>query len=209
MQINELQEWVSYHDSLFPDFAKWFRSADTAEQLDVRNSAWHGRLSRFRLDQVKKQSLAMFESRDKPKFNGDHLDWIMGRLNPRPQLNSSFAQGFRGQICQQCNGTGIVSVVFFEQRLTVGGRPLPNNRGPAACRCAAGKHMNDRRKDHPECDPLPVFHSDSMAADIPERPTRDELAQCRERLMVHHPKWMLILSSIERRIERRQREVAG
>lgn len=192
MTDHEMTEWIGAHDMGFPGFKDWFRAADTPELLQIRKRLWHGRLARYSYHQMVSQTEAMFSTREKPQYFSDHLDWICNRLSPRPQHNSSFSHGLK---CEACNGTGIISVIFFDQRYTVGGQPLPGNRGPAACRCPIGQHLNERRAAHPECQKLPEWIDSQMVMDVAERPTAEELEECRQRL-AESPGWLAVLDKV-------------
>jgi hypothetical protein len=109
--------------------------------------------------------------------------------------------------CQLCNGTGIVSVVFFHQRYTEGGCPLPENRGPAACKCSRGKWLNDRRREHPEGRLLPKFDSLEMRLDIPEPLTEHEREELLERLKRHNPRLLQVILRGDRMHEQKNAEV--
>lgn len=193
MTSEELKDWLQFHDAVFPGFLDWFRAAESAELLQVRARLWQGRLAPYSGSQTKKQTEAMFASREKPKFWSEHLDWIMNRLCPRPLLNDT---GNFIAKCELCNGTGIVSVVFFQQRYTPGGHPLPGNRGPAACKCAKGKWLNDRRQEHPDGTALPWYESSKMQADVAESITGEELLQCRRRLGDKNSEWFSVIDKI-------------
>lgn len=201
---SEFHDWLHVHEAGFPGFTEWWQTADSQEQLRIRARLWQGRLSRYSLNQMIASTEAMFEAREKPKYFGEHLDWICNRLNPRPQHNASFSHG---QKCEACNGTGIVSVIFFDQRYTVGGNPLEGNRGPAACRCGVGRHLNERRGEHPDCARLPEWIGSQMAPDVIERPTPEEVQECRERLSQLHPGWCQVLQKLERRMAQRREAV--
>lgn len=197
MDANEFKSWTAFHNAIFPGFLDWFRQAETPELMQVRARLWVGRLSPYSPRQVQQQSEAMFNSTDKPKFWSEHLDWMMIRLAPRPLLNG--AANFTVK-CDLCKNSGMVSVVFFEQKFTVNGHPLPGNRGPAACRCAKGRWLNDRRALHPDTPKLPEFDSAKMQPDVQEAMTGEEYLQCRQRLSEHHPMWIRAIDKVGERL---------
>jgi hypothetical protein len=197
MDTNEFKSWTAFHNAIFPGFLDWFRHAETAELMQVRARLWVGRLAPYSPRQVQQQSEAMFNSLEKPKFWSEHLDWMMVRLSPRPLLNDSSRFTVK---CELCHGTGMVSVVFFEQRYTVGGNPLPGNRGPAACNCSKGRWLNDRRSEGKDCSPLPWFDTATMQPDIFEPMSGEELLQCRSRLGQTNYGWFKAIDKVGERL---------
>ncbi len=137
-------EWLNYHDAAFPGFESWWSNAgDTT--VEARLQLWLGRVSQFSLQQMRQATELMFNSPDKPKFHSEHLDWLCIRLRPRPLLNSIDSRPKQAK-CRLCNDTGMLTVIFREQRFTPNGNPLENNTGPVACKCPVGQWLNDARK---------------------------------------------------------------
>lgn len=209
MTSDELKQWINYHDAIFPGFKGWYVAADSPELLQVRMRMWAGRLAPYSLRQAEAQTEAMFIAREKPKFFSDHLDWIMARLSPRPLLNGTVRSGSYESRCELCNGSGMVSVVFFEPRFTPDGQPLPGNRGPAACMCNKGIWLNNRRADHQEGTQLQPYDARKMQPDLPEELTADEVAECRQRLGDSNPSWLAAVDRLSRRMRTTQRRIGN
>lgn len=167
MRHDEFQIWLQYHDALFPGYAAWFNGTGD-DSVTIRITAWLNRFSQFSLAAVQNASVAMFESRDKPKYHSEHLDWICNRLRPKPLLNDSGPVPHLRK-CGLCRDTGMVDVIFHHQQYTPGGNPLHGNRGPAACKCSFGVRLNTGRQNHPEGRPLPVYDATQMDVPQPRR----------------------------------------
>lgn len=164
MNRAELLDWLTYHDAGFPGFADWFLNCESAT-LEQRIQLWLNRLSQFSHGQLSAQTDAMFGSLEKPQYNNQHLDWICMRLRPRPLLNQA-EYGTAPRKCELCNDTGIVTVIFREQRFTPSGRALEGNTGPAACKCSKGRWLNDCRAKSPGGTELQML--DFAMMDLPQ-----------------------------------------
>jgi hypothetical protein len=142
MNSNEMREWLTYHDAAFHGYLAWMKKAhdgtDTA--LKDRMNLWAGRVADVPTDVARRATEAMFNNGvDLP--NGKHLGWICDFNSRQKPEQEAFSH-----TCRLCNGTGIVSVKFFHDRLTFGGNPLPDNIGQAACQCSEGRHLNEMRE---------------------------------------------------------------
>jgi hypothetical protein len=102
--------------------------------------------------------------------------------------------------CQLCNGTGIVSVVFFRQRITEGGCRLEDNKGPAACKCSRGIWLNKRRSEHPEGRQLPPFDQSEMRLDIAEPLTAEQRELLMRRLKHRNPLLHAVITRTDKRM---------
>ena len=102
--------------------------------------------------------------------------------------------------CQLCNGTGIVSVVFFRQRFTEGGCPLEDNKGPVACKCSRGVWLNKRRSEHPEGRQLPPFDQNEMRLDIPAPLTPEQRELLMRRLKHRNPLLHEVITRTDKRM---------
>lgn len=195
MSRDELCEWLDYHEAAFPGFLAWFQQTDSDAVLNQRMSLWMNRLSQFSVASVRGQTDAMFVAFDKPRYFSEHLDWVCNRLRPRPLLNENASNAPRK--CGMCNDTGMLTVIFRQQRFTPGGAPLPENTGAVACKCSRGQWLNDRRGAHPEGRQLDVYEPALM--DLPQpirlsdgerrriaseiQATRPDLAQAMKKIM--------------------------
>ena len=176
----ELGQWLQYHDSLFPGYLNWFQTGEPAA-ISVRMEAWGRRLGSFSASHVQQASNALFEAREKPRYHSEHLDWLCNYLRPRPLLNQTDVSVPRR--CGLCNDTGIVTVIFHRQRYTVRGVPLPDNTGPAACKCSKGTWLNDRRDGAR----LEVYDASSMDLPQPVRLSPEERRAIVSRLRQRSP----------------------
>ena|GEM_PF-5270805 len=197
MNRTELKQWVKTHDSAFQGFQAWMESGDTASVMQ-RFDWWSDILKDVSLEQARAASRTMLGSDTRPKFFSDHLDWLQGRFKPKALGNS--AQSIRIIKCEMCNGTGIVSVVFFSRRFTEGGCPLPDNKGPAACKCSRGIWLNDRRGQHPDDRQLPKFDPDEMRLDIPEPLTPEQRELLMRRLKHRNPLLHAVITRTDKRM---------
>ena len=142
MTNSEMQTWLKYHDAAYPGYLAWMRKAHdgTDNAMKDRLTLWAGRVASVSMGIARRATEAMFNNGVDLPF-GKHLGWVCdfnSRQKPERELFS--------HVCQMCNGTGIVSVKFFNDRKTFGGNPLPDNVGQAACRCSEGKHLNEMRE---------------------------------------------------------------
>lgn len=204
MTFSDFKEWLRSHDAAFPGFQAWIESGDNGS-VKQRLQLWFDQLREVTLEQARSATKVMFGSDTKPKFFSEHIDWILARFRPRQLANST--QPLHLICCQMCNGTGICSVVFFRPQHTEGGMPLPENRGPAACKCSRGKWLNDRRREHPEGRLLPAFDSLEMRLDIPEPLTEREREELLERLKRHNPRLLQVILRGDRMYQQRDAEV--
>ncbi len=158
MNQGEFTTWIGHHDAAFNGFRDWINRAER-ETLDKRLQMWVSRLERVPLPSATKATEFMFNSGfDQPytKHLGYVVQWHT-RHNPERDLR-------RFNTCDLCNNTGIVSVRFFDDQLTIGGNRLPGNIGQAACRCSCGNHVNAcRSKDtHPDATKFYTFDPAKM-----------------------------------------------
>ena len=138
----EMQLWLKYHDAAFPGYLTWMARANETGDTVMRDrlNLWAGRVADVPADVARRATESAFNNGLDLPF-GKHLGWVCD-FNSRQKPER---EAFR-HTCGLCNGTGIVSVKFFHDRLTFGGNPLPDNVGQAACQCSDGKHLNERRE---------------------------------------------------------------
>ena len=191
MNRTEFSQWIKTHDAAFPGFQAWIESGDGGS-VRQRAQLWIELLKDVSLEQARAASRTMFGAESRPKFFNEHLDWLQGRFKPKALANS--VQPLNIIRCELCNGTGIVSVVFFHPRFTEGGCSLPDNRGPAACKCSRGMWLNNRREQHPEGRQLPKFNQHEMRLDVPEPITPEQREEIMERVRRRNPILWAVLS---------------
>lgn len=173
MNHNEMRDWITTHDAAFPGFREWANKEKKGSGTAVKRlELWMQRLAHIELAKAVNASESMFQ-RDVDIPFGRHIGWVCdfaGRGKEKP--------GFSHK-CQLCNGTGIVSVRFFQDRLTYGGNPLPNNVGQAACKCGEGRRVNAGRSpdSHPEATMLEWFDEQHMEVWDPPAKPREEIAR--------------------------------
>jgi len=145
MNNSELREWLRFHEAAFPGYLKWMQQTEDGND-DIkkdRMALWASRVRNLDQDATRAATKHMFDTGVDLYFS-KHLGYVCDyamRMRPEPERFS--------YLCKMCNGTGIVSVRFFADRLTYGGNPLPDNIGQAACRCSEGQRVNDGRTGHP------------------------------------------------------------
>ena len=145
MNNSELREWLRFHEAAFPGYLKWMQQTEEGND-DIkkdRMALWASRVRNLDQDATRAATKHMFDTGVDLYFS-KHLGYVCDyamRMRPEPERFS--------YLCKMCNGTGIVSVRFFADRLTYGGNPLPGNIGQAACRCSEGQRVNDGRTGHP------------------------------------------------------------
>lgn len=176
MTDNELKQWVKHHDVAFPGFLKWVKTASEGgdpNTVTKRFELWSNRLRRVTGDMAVKATEYMFEKGFDQPFNR-HIGYVV-------EWNSRHTQEpidrIAARICGLCNGTGIVSVQFFEPRLTIGGHQLPDNIGQAACKCSSGRHINNCRTiaTHPDATQFEWFDEKRMKLHSPKPRPREEI----------------------------------
>ena len=145
MNSSELKEWLYFHEAAFAGYLAWMRKTEDGNDQIQRDrmALWAQRVRS--VDQQHARAATQYMSENNVDlFYQKHLGYVCDyakRLRPEPERFS--------HLCKMCNGTGIVSVRFFADRLTYGGNPLPGNIGQAACRCSEGQRVNDGRTGHP------------------------------------------------------------
>ena len=145
MNSSELKEWLYFHEAAFAGYLAWMRKTEDGNDQIQRDrmALWAKRVRS--VDQQHARAATQYMSENNVDlFYQKHLGYVCDyakRLRPEPERFS--------HLCKMCNGTGIVSVRFFADRLTYGGNPLPGNIGQAACRCSEGQRVNDGRTGHP------------------------------------------------------------
>lgn len=195
-------EWLAFHDAAFPGFHNWWFSVEESA-IEIRLNLWLGRVSQFSLGQLQQATELMFSSPDKPKYHSEHLDWICARLRPRPLLNST-EQTAAPKKCRLCLDTGIVTVIFREQRFTPAGVPLPDNTGPVACKCSVGQWLNDRRSKSPNGVQLEVLNLQLMDLPQPLQLTDTERDAIEERVRARNPGLAQVLRRFSNNIMERR-----
>ena len=158
MNNSELKEWLNYHEAAYPGYLRWMRQAEEGGDTVQRDrmALWASRVRNLDQRAAKEATEKMFATNVDLPF-GKHLGWVCDyamRMRPEPERFS--------YLCKMCNGTGIVSVRFFADRLTYGGNPLPGNIGQAACRCSEGQRVNDGRTGHPDATQFEKFDLQKM-----------------------------------------------
>jgi len=145
MNNSELKEWLYFHEAAFAGYLAWMRKTEDGNDQIQRDrmALWAKRVRS--VDQQHARAATQYMSENNVDlFYQKHLGYVCDyakRLRPEPERFT--------HLCKMCNGTGIVSVRFFADRLTYGGNPLPDNIGQAACRCSEGQRVNDGRTGHP------------------------------------------------------------
>ena len=153
MNNSELREWLRFHEAAFPGYLKWMQQTEEGND-DIkkdRMALWASRVRNLDQDATRAATKHMFDTGVDLYFS-KHLGYVCDyamRMRPEPERFS--------YLCKMCNGTGIVSVRFFADRLTYGGNPLPGNIGQAACRCSEGQRVNDGRTGHPDATQFEKF----------------------------------------------------
>jgi hypothetical protein len=159
MTEHDLASFLKHHDALFPGIRDWWRKGEP-EAIRTRANAWLKRLAPHTLDEAKRASSALFESREKPPYFGQQLDWVCNYLLPRPLLNDAPAPHLSR--CQLCGGNGILTAIFQEPQQTPNGNPLQDNTGTVACKCSKGQWINERRQASKDGTPLQTWDASRM-----------------------------------------------
>lgn len=197
MTRDEFFEWLNIHDAAFPGFHGWWCDA-SEEVLQARLQFWLGRIGQFTVPQLKQITEQMFSATDKPKFHSEHLDWMCAKLRPRPLLNST-QQTSAPKKCRLCNDSGMVTVIFQEQRFTPGGCPLPDNTGVAACKCQVGQWLNERRSKSPGGTQLETLDLQRMDIPQPLQLSAQERREIEERVKSRHSGLAMVLQRFMQR----------
>jgi len=145
MTSTEWYDWISYHGSLFSGFAEWLMSDERSEAIIV----WYGELAPFDVDVVKRASVELVRSIDKPPGFTNHLAAILDRCRQiRNRRRTEQTQRVRQ--CGYCRDTGLVDVRLREgirgAFRTAGGAEVET--GVVACQCSRGEPYKRRDDGH-------------------------------------------------------------